>query len=89
MRRAGADVVQESGKRGIRRHRFADQKSMKLRVGQLENLRKALPFCLAEPAIFPVEEALENPIELAHAAPASPPQPPENGVRHLKVPIGV
>jgi hypothetical protein len=54
---------------------------MEIRIRELEYLGEALPFFLAKRAILPFQKALEDPVELAHSAPAPPPQPLENGVR--------
>jgi hypothetical protein len=47
---------------------------MQIGIGKLENRGKSLPFCNVQRREARVEKMLEDPVELAHAAPASPAQ---------------
>ena len=69
-----SDTLEESRKLQIRRFRFAQKIGLQIRIGKLENLGEQVLFGRAELGIFVIDKALENSIEFAHPAAASPTQ---------------
>lgn len=77
-----SDSVDEGGDVGVGWDTAPANVREQLRIGQVENSLEARDFALAQPLERLFDERQHNGVELAHAAPTTPPEPLELGSSH-------